>query len=115
MPDTEATVTVGSAHAAANPSQQGRWRERRSFLGFATDFELDSQRTRQTEQPKSPETSARLRLISKKSSRGLTNASEGAEAWSLELREPRKKDLQKSPKSWQPGFRVQPAARTTEK
>ena len=32
MPDTEATVTVGIAHAAANPSQQGHWRERRSFL-----------------------------------------------------------------------------------
>ena len=115
MPDTEATVTVGIAHAAANPSQQGHWRERRSFLGFVTDFELDSHRKRKTEQPKSPETSARLRLISKKSSRGLTNASEGTEAWSLELRVPRKKDLQKSPKSWQPGFRVQPAARTTKK
>ena len=36
MPDTEATVTVGIAHAAANPSQQGHWRERRSFLGFVT-------------------------------------------------------------------------------
>ena len=115
MPDTEATVTVGIAHAAANPSQQGHWRERRSYLGFVTDFELDSQRKRKTEQPKSPETSVRLRLISKKSSPGLTNASEGTEAWSLELRVPRKKDLQKIPKSWQPGFGVQPAARTTEK
>ena len=72
MPDTEATVTVGIAHAAANPSQQGHWRERRSFLGFVPNFELDSQRKRKTEQPKSPETSVRLRLISKKSSRGLT-------------------------------------------
>ena len=42
MPDTEATVTVGIAHAAANPSQQGHWREHRSFLGFVTNFELDS-------------------------------------------------------------------------
>jgi len=66
-------------------------------------------------QSKNPEPSARLRLISKMSSRGLTNASEGTEAWTLELGVPRKKDLQKSPKSWQPGFRVQLAARTTEK
>jgi hypothetical protein len=115
MPDTEATVTVGIARAAANPSQQGHWRKRCSFLRFATNFELDSQRKRNIEQPKSPETSDHLRLISKKSSRGLTNASEGTEAWSLELRVPRKKDLQKSPKSWQPGFRVQHAARTTKK
>ena len=96
MPDTEATVTVGIANAAANPSQQRHWRERRSYLGFVTNFELDSQRKRKTEQPKSPGTSARLRLISTKSSRGLTNASEGTEAWSLELGVPRKKDLQKA-------------------
>ena len=37
------------------------------------------------------------------------------EAWSLELRVPHKNDLQKNPKSWQPGFRVQHAAGTTEK
>ena len=38
MPDTEATVTVGIALAAANPSQQGHWQERRSFIGFVTNF-----------------------------------------------------------------------------
>ena len=64
------------------------------------------------EQPKNPELSARFQLIGKESSR---NVSEGAEAWSLELRVPHKTDSQKSPKSWKPGCRVQPAARTTKK
>ena len=42
MPDTETTVTVGIAYAAANPRQQGPWRERRSFLvGFVTEYEFE--------------------------------------------------------------------------
>ena len=48
------------------------------------------------EQPKSPEQSVHLRLISKGSSRGSTDASEAAQAWSLEFRVPHTKDLQKA-------------------
>ena len=71
--------------------------------------------TMKREQPKSTEQSVHLRLISKESSRGSTNASEGADAWSFELRVPHTKDLQKSQKPGSQELRVQLAMRTANK